>query len=158
MSQLVATAPQTLKEAICAALNTAMEQGSLPRAELPPCMLEIPADRSHGDWSCNIAMAGARVFRTAPLKIAQAVKAALDLSGTYFKTCEIAGPGFLNFTYDNRLYGEGLTQQFRAGKAGAGGICFCQSHGSHAHWQCPRRGLGRRPLRSSRRRRLSGRA
>ena len=80
MSQLVATATQTLKEAICAALNTAMEQGSLPRAELPPCMLEIPADRSHGDWSCNIAMAGARVFRTAPLKIAQAVKAALDLS------------------------------------------------------------------------------
>ena len=82
MSQLVATATQALKEAICAALNTAMEQGSLPRAELPPCMLEIPADRSHGDWSCNIAMAGARVFRTAPLKIAQAVKAALDLSGT----------------------------------------------------------------------------
>lgn len=97
MSQLVATATQALKEAICAALNTAMEQGSLPRAELPPCMLEIPADRSHGDWSCNIAMAGARVFRTAPLKIAQAVKAALDLSGTYFKTCEIAGPRLFEF-------------------------------------------------------------
>ena len=39
MSQLVATATQTLKEAICAALNTAMEQGSLPRAELPPLSL-----------------------------------------------------------------------------------------------------------------------
>lgn len=116
MSQLVATATQALKEAICAALNTAMEQGSLPRAELPPCMLEIPADRSHGDWSCNIAMAGARVFRTAPLKIAQAVKAALDLSGTYFKTCEIAGPGFLNFTYDNRFYGEVLQEIHRTGE------------------------------------------
>ena len=74
MSQLVATATQAPERGHLRRAEHSHGARQPARAELPPCMLEIPADRSHGDWSCNIAMAGARVFRTAPLKIAQAVK------------------------------------------------------------------------------------
>ena len=80
MSLLVANAKESLKKAILDALNTAISAGLLPQAELPACVLEVPADRAHGDWSCNIALAGAKVFRAAPQKIAQAVKEKNDLS------------------------------------------------------------------------------
>ena len=110
MSQLVATATAQLRAALENAMNQAIQKGRLPQAPLPEIQLEVPADRSHGDWSCNAAMAGARTFRTAPQKIAQAIQENLDLSGTYFQTCEIAGPGFLNFTYDPRFYGEVLQE------------------------------------------------
>ena len=110
MSELVATATAQLRDALERSMKQAMEKGQLPEAPLPEIALEVPADRAHGDWSCNAAMAGARTFRMAPQKIAQAIQENLDLSGTYFQTCEIAGPGFLNFTYDPRFYGEVLQE------------------------------------------------
>ena len=60
MSQLVATATTQLRGALAQAMQAAMEKGQLPQAPLPSIALEVPADRSHGDWSCNAAMAGAR--------------------------------------------------------------------------------------------------
>ena len=58
MSQLVATATTQLRGALAQAMQAAMEKGQLPQAPLPSIALEVPADRSHGDWSCNAAMAG----------------------------------------------------------------------------------------------------
>ena len=116
MSQLVATATAQLREALERAMNQAIKNGQLPEATLPEIALEVPADRSHGDWSCNAAMAGARTFRMAPVKIAQAIQENLDLSGTYFNKCEIAGPGFMNFTYEPRFYGEVLQDIHKLGK------------------------------------------
>lgn len=71
---------------------------------MPAFTLEVPADHSHGDWAANVAMVSARVFHTAPRKIAQALSDSLDLSGTFFDRCEIAGPGFLNFFYRPAFY------------------------------------------------------
>ena len=108
MSKLVSTATAQLRQALAQAIQAAIDAGQLPQAPLPEIQLEVPADRSHGDWSCNAAMAGARSFRMAPQKIAQAIQENLDLSATYFASCQIAGPGFLNFTYHPRFYGEVL--------------------------------------------------
>ena len=108
MSKLVGTATEALRRAVCAAMEAAMEAGDLPRAELPEFTLEVPADRAHGDWACNAAMAGARAFRTAPRKIAEAVAAHLSLDGTYFERAEIAGPGFLNFFLRRSFYSDVL--------------------------------------------------
>ena len=116
MSELVATATAQLRDALERSMKQAMEKGQLPEAPLPEIALEVPADRTHGDWSCNAAMAGARAFRMAPQKIAQAIQENLDLSGTYFNKCEIAGPGFLNFTYEPRFYGEVLQDIHKLGK------------------------------------------
>ena len=117
MSQLVEQAQRQLREAVETALKRAIERGALPEAALPEFVLEVPADRAHGDWACNAAMAGAKAFHAAPRKIAEAITEHLELSGTYFKSCEIAGPGFLNFTYDERFYGEVLQDIHRLGSA-----------------------------------------
>lgn len=115
MSQLVEKAQQQLREAVNAALRQAIGAGELPDAPLPEFVLEVPADRAHGDWACNAAMAGAKAFHAAPRKIAEAIVGKLELTGTYFKSCEIAGPGFLNFTYDEKFYGEVLRDIHRLG-------------------------------------------
>lgn len=115
MSQLVEKAQQQLREAVNAALRQAVGAGELPDAPLPEFVLEVPADRAHGDWACNAAMAGAKAFHAAPRKIAEAIVGKLELTGTYFKSCEIAGPGFLNFTYDEKFYGEVLRDIHRLG-------------------------------------------
>ena len=108
MSQLVETARQQLWGAVLAAIEGAIAAGELPKAPVPEFALEVPGDRAHGDWACNAAMAGARAFHAAPRKIAEALTAHLNLEGTFFTKCEIAGPGFLNFTYDPAFYGRVL--------------------------------------------------
>lgn len=104
MSKLVLQATNKLREAIQEAFRKAMESGALPAAEVPEFTLEVPADRNHGDWAANAAMASAKSFRLAPRKIAEALLASLDLSGTYFDRAEIAGPGFLNFFLNGKFY------------------------------------------------------
>ena len=115
MSQLVDKAKTQLYRAVQDAIGAAIAAGDLPQAELPEFALEVPADRAHGDWSCNAAMAGARAFRMAPGKIAGAIIAHIDLSGTWFSKAETAGPGFLNFTYDGAFYGAVLKDIERLG-------------------------------------------
>ena len=117
MSKIVTTAVEELRSAVGQALTAAMAAGELPQAEIPAFALEVPADRSHGDWACNAAMVGARAFHAAPRKIAEILQAHLDLSGSYFASCEIAGPGFLNFKYDPRFYGAVLEDIQRLGAA-----------------------------------------
>ena len=79
------------------AAQAAMADGSLPEAELPGFIVEIPADPKNGDVASNLAMAGARAFRKAPRMIAEAITAHLpELTGTNFDRVEIAGPGFIN--------------------------------------------------------------
>ncbi len=116
MSKLVQQATQELRTAIEAAMRAAIEDGSLPQADLPAFTLEVPADRSHGDWACNAAMAGARAFRQAPRKIAESIASHLDLAPTYFDRCEIAGPGFLNFFLNPRFYADVLHDVEALGK------------------------------------------
>ena len=81
---------------LTAAARAAMADGALPQAELPEFIVEIPADVKNGDVACNLAMAGARVFRKAPRQIAEAITARLDLAGALFDRVEVAGPGFIN--------------------------------------------------------------
>lgn len=113
MTYIVAKAKEQLKQAIAAALDAAMDSGALAKAEIPAYIFEIPADRKNGDWSCNVAMAGARAFRCAPPKIAQAILDSISLDGSYFQTCKTAGPGFLNFYYAERFYADVLKDTAR---------------------------------------------
>lgn len=117
MSQLVSQATQQLRQAVEDALRKAIAAGELPQADLPEFILEVPGDSAHGDWACNAAMAGARTFHAAPRKIAQSIVDHLDLAPTYFEKVEIAGPGFLNFTYRPAFYAGVLQDIHRLGQA-----------------------------------------
>ncbi len=59
-------------------------------------VIEIPKDQSHGDYACNIAMKSAKALHQNPRVIAQQLVEALDCP--QIAHCEIAGPGFMNFT------------------------------------------------------------
>ena len=85
------------RDLLTRAAQAAMADGTLPEAELPGFIVEIPADPKNGDVASNLAMAGARAFRKAPRMIAEAITAHLpELTGTNFDRVEIAGPGFIN--------------------------------------------------------------
>lgn len=58
---------------------------------------EIPKEKSHGDFSSNIAMKLTKILRNSPQNIANALIAEMKTEGTYIKKIEIAGPGFINF-------------------------------------------------------------
>lgn len=97
MSKIVSITKEQLTNLITTAMEKAIAAGELPQAQLPAFTIERPNDRTHGDWATNAAMAGARAFRQAPRKIAETIVAHMELEGTYFDRCEIAGPGFINF-------------------------------------------------------------
>ena len=97
MSKTNQTVIDHLKAKITAAIQTAQSLGELPEGDIPAFVLEEPADRSHGDIASNVAMAGARVFRTAPRKAAEIITSHLELDNSLIEKYEIAGPGFINF-------------------------------------------------------------
>ena len=102
MSKTNTNVTENLRKQIEAAITAAMEQGALPKGEIPSFVIEEPADRSHGDIATNVAMAGARIFRMAPVKAAQIILDHIDLENSFIEKCEIAGPGFINFFLSKR--------------------------------------------------------
>lgn len=104
MSKIVMQTQETLKAKILQAIEKATANGDLPEAELPAFIIEKPADKKNGDFSTNIAMAGARAYHKAPRMIAETIIDALDLSDTLIDRAEIAGPGFINFYLSDRYY------------------------------------------------------
>ena len=104
MSKLVKQTELELKEKIMDALGRAVADGVLAEAPLPAFIIEVPKERQNGDYSTNVAMAGAKAFHKAPRVIAQAIVDRLDLADTVFDRAEIAGPGFINFFLGNRFY------------------------------------------------------
>ncbi len=96
MSAIVGLAKTQIKNCIRAAADAAMRAGEFAACDLPDFTLEVPADRAHGDFAANAALAWAKPLRCAPRKIAETLMRHADLSGTYIARWEIAGPGFLN--------------------------------------------------------------
>ena len=97
MANLILTAKEQIKKALENASQKAFESGALASGELAPFNVETTSDAAHGDFAANAAMVSARNMRTSPRNIADALVANLDLSGSFFERCEVAGPGFINF-------------------------------------------------------------
>lgn len=108
MSKMVKEVENKLYEAIESAVNSAIKSGDLPQADMPKFIIEKPADKKNGDFSSNIAMAGARAFHQAPRMIAEAIVKNFSLDGGYIDRCEIAGPGFINFYLSDKYYSDVL--------------------------------------------------
>lgn len=63
MSKLVKQTELELKEKIMDALGRAVADGVLDEAPLPAFIIEVPKERQNGDYSTNVAMAGAKAFQ-----------------------------------------------------------------------------------------------
>ena len=64
--------------------------------EINQITIEIPKEKSHGDYSTNIAMQLTRLLRKNPRMIAEQLIEAIDKEEANIDSIEIAGPGFIN--------------------------------------------------------------
>lgn len=106
MSLLVKETQKELRLRIIEALGRAVANGELPAEPIPDFIIEKPANSANGDFSANVALAGARAFKKAPRAIAESIVGNIDLDDTLFEKVEIAGPGFLNFYLSQQYYTE----------------------------------------------------
>ena len=72
--------------------------------ESPQPHLERPKAADHGDIACNIALQLSKAWKLNPRELAQALVERLEQQPSYsdlIASCEIAGPGFINFRLSN---------------------------------------------------------
>ncbi|MEW6724130.1 MAG: arginine--tRNA ligase [Bacillota bacterium] len=110
---------ERIAEQIISALQRTVERGEaaglLAWEARPPITLETPKDPSHGDLATNLAMAGARLARVAPRKLAEIIVEHFDPAGTAVEKVEIAGPGFINFRLSDTWLAEAVADVLAAG-------------------------------------------
>lgn len=91
------TIEMNLKSALIQSVKNAFDV----ELEFDNVVIEIPKDKSHGDYASNVAMQLTRTLRKNPRMIAEAIVENLDKASADIETVEIAGPGFLNFRIKN---------------------------------------------------------
>lgn len=96
MANCIKLASDELNGLLLDAVGHLVADGKVPSEPIPAFKIEIPADKTHGDFATNLAMASAKAFRMPPRNIAALICEALVLDGSCFERAEIAGPGFIN--------------------------------------------------------------
>lgn len=87
---------QKIIDAVKTSANSAISDGVLKTSDnLPEVSLEVPPKKEFGDFSTNFAMQSAKIFHTAPKKIAEEIKN--RIAADWLDKIEIAGAGFMNF-------------------------------------------------------------
>lgn len=79
------------------ALLRLKEKGSLSFNSVPDFALEVPREKSHGDFATNIAMLLTKEAKKNPREIANLLTEEMDSNKTQIESIQIAGPGFINF-------------------------------------------------------------
>lgn len=97
MVNIIENAKKDVKEIVMNALGRLVAEDKIHSEPIPPFAVEIPNDKSHGDFSCNAALVSAKSFKKNPRDIAALIVENAILDGTVFEKIELAGPGFLNF-------------------------------------------------------------
>ncbi|MCK4235813.1 MAG: arginine--tRNA ligase, partial [Candidatus Krumholzibacteria bacterium] len=64
--------------------------------------LERPNDPDHGDLSCNIALVAAKSLGRKPVRLAEEIIGHLSFEKDFIDKLEVAGPGFINFSFSRR--------------------------------------------------------
>jgi len=97
MANMIQNAKDSISTLLQRACEKAAEKGQLPAGAVLSGTVEIPKDTQNGDYAANHAMTGARALHMAPRRIAEVLAENLDLTGSWFSSVEVAGPGFINF-------------------------------------------------------------
>jgi arginyl-tRNA synthetase len=99
---MLLTNKNRLIEMLSAALQGLAQERGLGEAPTP--RLERPKAVDHGDVACNIALQLSKPWKLNPRELAQALVENLQKQAGYdelIASCEIAGPGFINFRLSN---------------------------------------------------------
>jgi len=71
------------------------------KADRSDIHLEQPSDPSYGDLSCNIALVSAKALGKKPRQLAEEIVTNASFEEDFIDTVEVAGPGFINFTFSH---------------------------------------------------------
>ena len=99
-----------LRELLLRAIEKTAKGEELEMTDLPPLLLEPPKQKEFGDLACNVAMVWAKQRRKPPRAIAEAIVKNLEDRDGILAKVEIAGPGFLNFSFSPEFYYERLRE------------------------------------------------
>ncbi len=77
-------------------------------------IVEVPNNPDNGEFSTNAAMVLAKENKTSPKKLAEALLKELK-KNKYYKSVEIAGPGFINFRLSTSLFQHMLWDVYKLG-------------------------------------------
>ncbi|MEW6511407.1 MAG: arginine--tRNA ligase [Bacteroidota bacterium] len=69
-----------------------------------PISFDTPRQADHGDLTTNVAMMAARQAGKRPRDLAAEILSRLQLDPALIAKCEVAGPGFINFTFTGTYY------------------------------------------------------
>jgi len=98
-------------------------RAAFPQAPATVVELDRPKSRDHGDFATNVALQLARHVGRKPREVADAIVKALPASGE-IAHCDIAGPGFINFTLAAGARFAVVPEVLRAGAAFGRGDAF----------------------------------
>ena len=122
---MLQTNKNRLIEMLSSALNGMAQERGLDEA--PPPRLERPKAVDHGDVACNIALQLSKAWKLNPRELAQALVERLQKQAGFdqlISSCEIAGPGFINFRLSNTaktaVVGEILSSGVQFGEVNQG--------------------------------------
>ena len=122
---MLQTNKNRLIEMLSSALNGMAQERGLDEA--PPPRLERPKAVDHGDVACNIALQLSKAWKLNPRELAQALVERLQKQPGFdqlISSCEIAGPGFINFRLSNTaktaVVGEILSSGVQFGEVNQG--------------------------------------
>jgi len=75
--------------------------------ETPDFSIEVPGERSYGDYSTNVALVLAKKISKNPIETASQIKEKIEKSSLFTKI-EVAGPGFINFFIADKVFTDNL--------------------------------------------------
>ena len=86
------------RDRVTAALRSALSSAGLD-PDAHEIHIERPNDPAHGDLSCNVALVTAKAVGRKPRELAQRITDNISFDESFMEKVEIAGPGFINFTF-----------------------------------------------------------
>ena len=100
----IQTVLASLHSMVIEALEKSKSMGLIKFDQIPEFLIEVPREKEHGDFACNVALLMARQARQAPRVIAEVLVELMETSGRPVEKVEIAGAGFINFSDRSWLY------------------------------------------------------
>lgn len=73
-------------------------------------IFNVPANQAHGDLSTNAAMLLTKQLKRNPRQIAEEIIASLEYDNKIIEKIEIAGPGFINFSFSSAFVAGVITE------------------------------------------------
>ena len=101
---MIQNAKDQVLDLTVSAYQKAAAEGLLPQDAAVTPSVEIPKDTANGDYTTTFCLAAAKALKKNPRQVAQILMDHMDLSGSYFPSVEMAGPGFLNFRLGNKWF------------------------------------------------------